>query len=167
MCTLLGMALPRVPSGVLRAKFVGSAQLLSRVVEAHRSAAPPCKAALGCLGQVLAAADPGAWHAAAPGLNLVLAFLTDGRPKVRRRAQTAAAEALTAIQDSPAALAAASEAVVACEQCGHSFWARVQLVSLRRAVFTFFYLPSPFVFTLLALVLLFVSVLLEGTIRRS
>lgn len=36
MCTLLGTALSRVPNGVLRSKFVGSVQLLGRLVEQHR-----------------------------------------------------------------------------------------------------------------------------------
>jgi hypothetical protein len=45
--------------------------------------APAAKAGLGCLGTVLAAVEPGAWPAAAPGFQLLLSFLTDARPKVR------------------------------------------------------------------------------------
>ncbi|KAF8071289.1 uhpC [Scenedesmus sp. PABB004] len=113
MCTILGTALSRVPTGVLRAKFVGSVQLLCRVVGAQRGAAPAAKASLLCLGQVLAAAEPGAWHAAAPGWQLLLGFLTDARPKVRRRALASMSDVLAALQGSPASLAPASEAVVA------------------------------------------------------
>lgn len=36
MCTVLSTTLTRVPNGVLRSKFVGSVQLLSKLVEAHR-----------------------------------------------------------------------------------------------------------------------------------
>jgi hypothetical protein len=44
--------------------------------------APAAKAGLMCLGQVLAAVEPGAWPAAAPGFQLLISFLTDARPKV-------------------------------------------------------------------------------------
>jgi hypothetical protein len=44
--------------------------------------APAAKAGLMCLGQVLAAVEPGAWPAAAPGFQLMISFLTDARPKV-------------------------------------------------------------------------------------
>ncbi|WIA32410.1 hypothetical protein OEZ86_003236 [Tetradesmus obliquus] len=113
MCTLLGTALSRVPNGVLRSKFVGSVQLLGRLVEQHRQQAAAAKAGLMCLGQVLAAVEPGAWPAAAPGFQLLLSFLTDARPKVRKRAQSSVSEVLAALQGSPASLAAASEAIVA------------------------------------------------------
>lgn len=46
--------------------------------------AAAAKAGLMCLGQVLAAVEPGAWPAAAPGFQLLLSFLTDARPKVRQ-----------------------------------------------------------------------------------
>lgn len=36
MCTVLAVTLTRVPNSVLRSKFVGSVQLLGRVVELHK-----------------------------------------------------------------------------------------------------------------------------------
>eukprot|EP00775_Hariotina_reticulata_P011429 gene11429-11575_t len=82
MCTLLGVALSRVPNSVLRSKFVGSIQVLSRIVEKNRPQAAAVKAALHCLGQVLAAVEPGSWMAAAPAFVLLISFTTDSRPKV-------------------------------------------------------------------------------------
>eukprot|EP00878_Enallax_costatus_P037784 GHUV01042780.1.p1 GENE.GHUV01042780.1~~GHUV01042780.1.p1 ORF type:complete len:156 (-),score=30.70 GHUV01042780.1:212-679(-) len=82
--------------------------------------APACKGALLCLGQVLAAVEPGAWHAAVPGFQLLLSFLTDARPKVRKRAQSSLTDILAALQNTHGTLASASEAVVACEFRGHT-----------------------------------------------
>jgi hypothetical protein len=36
MCTVLSTTLTRVPNGVLRSKFVGSVQLLSKLAEKHK-----------------------------------------------------------------------------------------------------------------------------------
>eukprot|EP00878_Enallax_costatus_P036532 GHUV01041032.1.p1 GENE.GHUV01041032.1~~GHUV01041032.1.p1 ORF type:complete len:246 (+),score=51.10 GHUV01041032.1:709-1446(+) len=120
MCTVLGVTLTRVPNSVLRAKFVSSVQLLGKVVAMHKQQAPACKGALLCLGQVLAAVEPGAWHAAVPGFQLLLSFLTDARPKVRKRAQSSLTDILAALQNTHGTLASASEAVVACEFRGHT-----------------------------------------------
>lgn len=63
----------------------------------------------------MAAVEPGAWLAAVPGFQLLLSFLTDARPKVRKRAQSSVTDILAALQSNPATLAAASDAVVAGE----------------------------------------------------
>ncbi|KAG2424708.1 hypothetical protein HXX76_014284 [Chlamydomonas incerta] len=112
MLTLLSVVLPRVPAHVLRSKFAGAAELLGGVLAAHRGEAAAAKAALGCLAAVLAAADPGSWLAAVPGLNTLLAFVTDGRPKVRKRAVLGLVEVLAGLQRSPGALGPASELVL-------------------------------------------------------
>eukprot|EP00879_Flechtneria_rotunda_P018341 GHRR01019238.1.p1 GENE.GHRR01019238.1~~GHRR01019238.1.p1 ORF type:complete len:243 (+),score=93.56 GHRR01019238.1:96-824(+) len=116
MCTVLAVALVRVPNGVLRSKFNSSVQLLSKVAERSRQEAAAVKAALLCLGQVLAAVEPGAWHAASRTFQLLLSFATDNRPKVRKRAQASTGDVLAALQNSPQNLAAASEAIVAGKQ---------------------------------------------------
>jgi len=74
--------------------------------------APACKAALQCLGQVLSAVEPGSWHAASVGFQLLLSFNTDARPKIRKRATSSVIDMLAAAQTCPGNLAAASEAVL-------------------------------------------------------
>ncbi len=68
------------------------------------------KPALLCLSYLLAALDPSNWPAAAAPFNLLLTFLADQRPKVRKRAHTGLVEVLAALQGGPA-LAPASEAL--------------------------------------------------------
>jgi hypothetical protein len=79
--------------------------------------APTVKAAMQCLGQLLAAMDPTNWPAAAAPWALLLSFLTDARPKVRKRAAASAEEVLAALQGTPA-LAPASEALAAGGRAG-------------------------------------------------
>ena len=76
-----------------------------------RRQAAVVKAALGALSAVAAAADPRDWPAAAPAFGLLLRLALDARPKVRRRAQEGAVEALGALQGAPA-LAPGSAAVL-------------------------------------------------------
>lgn len=42
MCTLLGLVLPRVQTGVLRAKFVGASALFTSLLEEHRQQVCVC-----------------------------------------------------------------------------------------------------------------------------
>lgn len=77
--------------------------------------APACKGALQCLGQVLSAVEPGAWPSASLSFQLLLSFITDARPKIRKRATSSVTDVLAAVQGCPANLAAASEAVLAGE----------------------------------------------------
>ncbi|GLC60588.1 hypothetical protein PLESTB_001631100 [Pleodorina starrii] len=111
MLTLLAVVLPRMPSHVLRARFAGSAELVGALLAAHAGEAATAKAALGCLAQILAAADPAAWLAAVPAFNQVLSFVSDARPKVRKRAVEGLVETLAGLQRSQA-LTAASELVL-------------------------------------------------------
>ncbi|GFR52360.1 hypothetical protein Agub_g14918 [Astrephomene gubernaculifera] len=116
MLTLLSLVLPRLPAHVLRSRFAGAAELVGALLAAHGAEAATAKAALGCLAQVLAAADPAAWLAAVPAFNQLLTFLTDARPKVRKRASGGLVEVLAGLQRS-AALGAASELVLkACQR---------------------------------------------------
>jgi hypothetical protein len=77
--------------------------------------APACKGGLQCLGQVLAAVEPAAWTTASVGFQLLLLFVTDARPKIRKRATASVTELLAGVQSCPASLTAASESVLACE----------------------------------------------------
>ncbi|PNW69821.1 hypothetical protein CHLRE_19g751197v5 [Chlamydomonas reinhardtii] len=114
MLTLLSVVLPRVPAHVLRSKFAGAAQLLGGVLSTHKEEAAAAKAALGCLAAVLASADPSgaSWLAAVPGFNALLVFVTDARPKVRKRAVGGLVEVLAGLQRAPGALAPASDLVL-------------------------------------------------------
>lgn len=62
--------------------------------------------------------EPGAWPAATSSFQLLLYFVTDARPKIRKRACSSVIDVLAAAQTCPANLAAASEAVLACEAAG-------------------------------------------------
>ncbi|KAG2487102.1 hypothetical protein HYH03_014215 [Edaphochlamys debaryana] len=110
MLTLLSSVLPRLPNTVLRSKFSGSAALVGSLLAAHKGEAATAKAALGCLAAILAAADPAAWLAAVPAFNQMLTFVTDNRPKVRKRAVGGLVEVLAALQRSPA-LGSASDLI--------------------------------------------------------
>jgi hypothetical protein len=61
------------------------------------------KPVLGCLGPVLAAMEPGEWPAAVKSFNLLVRLVLDGRPKVRKAAQSSLLEVLATIQRTPAA----------------------------------------------------------------
>ncbi|GIL82209.1 hypothetical protein Vretifemale_11129 [Volvox reticuliferus] len=111
MLTLLGVVMPRLPNHILRSRFASSATLVGGLLAAHAGEAATAKAALGCLAQVLAAADPTAWLAAVPAFNQLLNFTTDARPRVRKRAVEGLVETLAGLQRSPA-LGAASELVL-------------------------------------------------------
>lgn len=121
MLTVLAAALARVPTAVMRAKLGGAAALLADVARESREQAPAVKGAIGCLGTVLAAADAAAWTAASSAgdgaaaaapqaaWQLLLSFLCDARPKVRRRAVAACVEVLAAAQAAPPLLARQSD----------------------------------------------------------
>ncbi|GLI63541.1 hypothetical protein VaNZ11_006530 [Volvox africanus] len=111
MLTLLAVVMPRLPNHVLRSRFTSSATLIGTLLAAYAGEAAMAKAALGCLAQVLAAADPTAWLAAVPAFNQLLNFTTDARPKVRKRAMEGLVETLAGLQRS-SALGAASELVL-------------------------------------------------------
>ncbi|GIL64267.1 hypothetical protein Vafri_18268 [Volvox africanus] len=111
MLTLLAVVMPRLPNHVLRSRFANSATLVGGLLTAHSGEAAMAKASLGCLAQVLAAADPTAWLAAVPAFNQLLNFTTDARPKVRKRAMEGLVETLAGLQRS-SALGAASELVL-------------------------------------------------------
>ena len=72
------------------------------------------KGALSCLGTVVAALDPGNWPLAARPFQVLLAYVLDLRPKVRKRAQSSLQAVLAAIQATPA-IGAASDSVLKCE----------------------------------------------------
>eukprot|EP00887_Chlorella_sp_A99_P003957 scaffold11.g3957.t1 len=113
MCTLLALVLPRLPTAVLRSKFGQSATALAAVAEAKQEDAAVLRPALGCLAQVLAAAGVADWPAALRPLNILLSGCLDHRPKVRKRATGGLVDVLAGLQRSPAALAPASDAVLA------------------------------------------------------
>lgn len=112
MLTVLAATLGRVPNAVMRAKLSGAAGLLAQVVSEGREQTPAVKGAIQCLGTVLSAAEPATWaEAAAPAWQLLLGFLTDTRPKVRRRAVASCLEVLAAAQPSQQLLGQQSEAL--------------------------------------------------------
>lgn len=67
--------------------------------------------ALACLGYVTAAVNPAEWAPALRPFTLLLQYSTDGRPKVRKRAQYSLVDVLAALQGT-AALQGASDAVL-------------------------------------------------------
>ncbi|KAJ9506030.1 hypothetical protein QJQ45_002495 [Haematococcus lacustris] len=112
VCTLLGLVLPRVPNPVLRAKWVGASALITSVLKQHTAQAGVAKACIGVLAQLLAAMEPeaSAWPSALPAVSALIAFCTDPRAKVRKRAQSGLVEVLAALQRAPL-LPLVSEAV--------------------------------------------------------
>mmetsp|Transcript_19672 Transcript_19672/g.54892 ORF Transcript_19672/g.54892 Transcript_19672/m.54892 type:complete len:1497 (+) Transcript_19672:183-4673(+) len=115
MCHLLSMVLPRVQQGVLRSKFVGATSLLASLLEEHRQQAGAAKVAMQCVTHMLGCMHHDSWLAAAPAFGLLVSFLTDARPKVRKRAQACVVEVLAGLQASPA-LVPASEAIARVSQ---------------------------------------------------
>lgn len=78
------------------------------------------KAGLGCLAAVLGALDPGHWPSAVAPFALLLSFVLDNRPKVRKRAHQGVVEVLAAVRPTPA-LGHASEAI-AKREWGQGGW---------------------------------------------
>ena len=63
------------------------------------------------MGYVTAAVNPAEWAPALRAFTLLLQYSTDGRPKVRKRAQYSLVDVLAALQ-ATAALPGASDAVL-------------------------------------------------------
>eukprot|EP00873_Tetraselmis_striata_P019446 jgi/Tetstr1/439710/TSEL_028129.t1 len=109
--TILSTVLSRTPSSVVRAKYQASSALIADVMDLHMDKAAPLKAYLGCLAQLLAAADPSSWGPlTVRPWGMLLHLATDPRPKVRKRAATGMVEVLAALQRTPA-LNTASDAL--------------------------------------------------------
>ncbi|KAK9845416.1 hypothetical protein WJX81_006006 [Elliptochloris bilobata] len=115
LCGLLSAALGRVPTAVLRSKFLPSSNIVCAVIHQNLEQAAVVKAALAALSAVAAAADPRDWPAAASAFGLLLRLATDARPKVRRRAQEGAVEALAALQGTPALAPGSAAVLKVCE----------------------------------------------------
>lgn len=107
----LGLILPRVPNGILRAKFVGCTSVIGKALEAHRLQAGAARSGILCLGQVLCALDPTNWPAAVSPFTLLLSFTLDERPKVRKQSHTSTFELTASLQRTPS-LGPCSEAIL-------------------------------------------------------
>jgi ribosomal RNA-processing protein 12 len=113
------------PSALARCRSRGERQGIHRrstLPAAAQPTRPPslqasvAKSALQCLGQVLSALDPANWAAALAPYSLLLAFTTDARPKVRKRAQASLVEVLAAARGGPAAGATSEALLRTCQR---------------------------------------------------
>ncbi|RLN81492.1 hypothetical protein BBJ28_00011961 [Nothophytophthora sp. Chile5] len=88
---LLALALPEVPTAVLRGKFAAVARCLTAVLQSAGDDAALLRSASACLALTLLAQEPSAAAWARPELlrsfQLLLALAMDTRPKVRKAGQ--------------------------------------------------------------------------------
>lgn len=98
-CNALSMVLVRVPVAVVRSKCVHCTKIIMGIVEKEGSNPAVMKAAIACLGQLVAASGPHDWAAVSPAYSLIISRLLDPHPKVRKKAQTAIVEIFAAFQE--------------------------------------------------------------------
>ncbi|XP_077230850.1 ARM repeat superfamily protein [Tasmannia lanceolata] len=109
--TLLSTILPRISPAVLARKYTVVSESVSRIL-GHGSLASvgAVKAGLKCISHLIIVGDKVNWSSIAPSYGILLSFVTDNRPKVRKHAHSCLHDVLQSFQGS-AVLASASEGI--------------------------------------------------------
>eukprot|EP00252_Welwitschia_mirabilis_P010186 TRINITY_DN23354_c0_g1_i1.p1 TRINITY_DN23354_c0_g1~~TRINITY_DN23354_c0_g1_i1.p1 ORF type:complete len:1288 (-),score=292.56 TRINITY_DN23354_c0_g1_i1:436-4299(-) len=88
LSTLLSLILHKVPRAVLKAKWDPSIKTLVHVVEKNGESQGTVKAGLKNIAFLLCLGHKNDWESISPAFGVVLRYIVDRRPKVRKRAQT-------------------------------------------------------------------------------
>ena len=83
LLSFLSMALPRVPTAVLRTKGALVAESLVRILGFGSLPEGGVKAGLKCVSHLLVVGDKGSWSSVSTLYGVLIGFVTDHRPKVR------------------------------------------------------------------------------------
>ncbi|KAK7388294.1 hypothetical protein VNO78_23108 [Psophocarpus tetragonolobus] len=113
LLTVLSLAIPRVPRSLLKKQSLQGepfSELLFRVLRSPSASESALVSALKCLSHLLIAGESVDWSDVSPLFNVLLGFLTDSRPKVRRQSHLCHRDVLLNFQNS-SLLVSASEGV--------------------------------------------------------
>ncbi|KAL6974644.1 hypothetical protein U1Q18_028827, partial [Sarracenia purpurea var. burkii] len=110
LLTVLSMIIPRISTAILKKKTEYISDLVVRVL--HSKSITPGAAASGlkCISQLLIIREKFSWSDVSSLYGVLLGYLTDDRPKVRRQSHTCLHDVLLSFQDT-VLLAPASEAI--------------------------------------------------------
>ncbi|XP_047157816.1 RRP12-like protein [Vigna umbellata] len=113
LLTVLSLAIPRVPRVLLKKESLQEQPLsesLLRVLRSPSASESAIVSGLKCLSHLLIAKESVDWSDVSPLFNVLLGFLTDARPKVRKQSHLCHRDVLLNFQNS-SLLASASEGV--------------------------------------------------------
>ncbi|QHN83601.1 hypothetical protein HN51_060040 [Arachis hypogaea] len=110
LLTVISLLIPRVPAAVLKKQREFLSELVVRVLRSLRESESVMVSGLKCLSHLLIRRDSVNWSDVSPLFTVLLGFLTDSRPKVRRKSHLYLRDVLLNLQKS-SLLASASEGV--------------------------------------------------------
>ncbi|KAF8401126.1 hypothetical protein HHK36_014430 [Tetracentron sinense] len=110
LLTLLSMILPRISVAILRKKRDFFSKLLLRILRPESATIPGVASGLKCISHLLIVGDNVIWSEIALLYGVLLGFITDSRPKVRKQSHLCLRDVLRSFQRS-AMLAPASEGI--------------------------------------------------------
>nr|XP_010932375.1 RRP12-like protein [Elaeis guineensis] len=110
LLSFLSMALPRVPTAVLRTKGALVAESLVRILGFGSLPEGGVKAGLKCVSHLLVVGDKGSWSSVSTLYGVLIGFVTDHRPKVRKQSHSCLQDVLQSFQGL-AVLVLASEGI--------------------------------------------------------
>ncbi|KAF7836830.1 RRP12-like protein [Senna tora] len=110
LLTILSLVIANVPIAILKKKWEFLARLLMQVLRSPSMADTSVIAGLKCVSHLLIYRDNLSWSDVSQLFSLLLGFVTDSRPKVRRQSHLCLRDTLLNFQKSPL-LASASEGI--------------------------------------------------------
>ncbi|KAK7363336.1 hypothetical protein VNO77_05476 [Canavalia gladiata] len=110
LLTILSLVFTRVPVAVLKKKREFLSEHIMRVLRSQSASESAVISGLKCLSHLLIHRESVDWSDVSPLFNVLLGFLTDSRPKVRRQSHLCLRDVLLNFQNS-SLLASASEGV--------------------------------------------------------
>ncbi|PUZ77935.1 hypothetical protein GQ55_1G413300 [Panicum hallii var. hallii] len=113
LLAFLSVALPALPTAVVRARGREVADDVVRVLDFPSTPDSGARAGLRCLAHLISAGDRANWEAVEPLYTVILRLATDQRPKVRKQAHSCLRDVLQSFQRQ-AVLVPASEGITRC-----------------------------------------------------
>ncbi|OAY67734.1 RRP12-like protein isoform X1 [Ananas comosus] len=110
LLTFLSSVLPRVSAAVLRSKGPSVAESVVRILGFRSLPDGGVKSGLKCIAHLIAFGDKSNWSRLSPYYGVLLGFVTDHRPKVRKQSHASLRDVLQSFQKS-AVLVPASEVI--------------------------------------------------------
>ncbi|KDP33963.1 hypothetical protein JCGZ_07534 [Jatropha curcas] len=110
LITILSLAIPRISAGILKKKREFLSEILIRVLRLNLLTVGAVASGLKCIAHILVVKDSLNWTDVSPSYGILLGFIIDSRPKVRKQANTCMRDILQSFQGTPL-LAPASEGI--------------------------------------------------------
>ncbi|KAK9275403.1 hypothetical protein L1049_022667 [Liquidambar formosana] len=111
LLTILSMLLPRVSVAILKKKGEYVSELVVRVLRSKSLTAVAVGSGLKCISHLLIVADHFSWTDVSQLYGVLLGYVTDSRPKVRRQSHLCICDVLQSFQETPV-LVPASEGII-------------------------------------------------------